>query len=128
MLRLAQQQPSSDWLIKLIFRKLTRVENDAKGAVSLSKFEETRKELTNRLEEAEEVLKEEKLSRMDEKLQLERKIKNLQGHMINIYTGNIPPEMAQMLDTIVKIKLQSAHASNTGGDAHAVNHNVEQTI
>ena len=48
--------------------------------------------------------------------------------MINIYTGNIPHEMAQMLDTIVKIKLQSAHASNTGGDAHAVNHNVEQTI
>ena len=113
---------------KTEFRKLTRLENDAKGAVSLSKFEETRKELTNRLEEAEDTLKEEKLSRMDEKLQLERKIKNLQGHMINIYTGNIPPEMAQMLDTIVKIKLQSAHASSSGGDAHAVNHNVEQTI
>ena len=113
-------------MLNFICRKLTRVENDAKGAVSLSKFEDTRNELTNRLDEAEEFLKEEKLSRMDEKIQLERKIKNLQGHMINIYTGNIPPEMAQMLDTIVKIKLQSAHASS--GDAHAVNHNVEQTI
>ena len=92
---------------KIYFRKLTRLENDAKGAVSLSKFEETRKELTNRLEEAEDVLKEEKLSRMDEKLQLERKIKNLQGHMISIYTGHVPLEMAKMLDQIVKLRLEA---------------------
>merc|ERR1719361_3008051 len=92
-------------------RKISRLESDVKKSISSEKFDTTVAELNSRLSESEEKLNLEKYGRSQDKIQMERKIKNLQGHMINIYTGNIPPEMCQMLDTIVRIKLNASPES-----------------
>jgi len=78
---------------------------DAENRVPKAKYDEAVRELTDKVSNLDERLKDESYSRVEEKRIAEQVIQNLQGHMINIYTGNIPTEMAKMLDTIVKIKL-----------------------
>lgn len=86
-------------------RKLNRLENESR--VPKAKFDEIVTDLKTRLSEAEDRLKDETYARMEEKRILETKIKNLQGHMISIYTGHVPLEMAKMLDQIVKLRLEA---------------------
>ena len=49
-------------------------------------------------------LKAEKAGRNEEKLNYETIVHNLRGHMLNIYAGNVSPEMAQVLNTALKLE------------------------
>ena len=49
-------------------------------------------------------LKSEKAARNEEKLNYETIVHNLRGHMLNIYAGNVSPEMAQVLNTALKLE------------------------
>ena len=60
-------------------RKISRLESDVKKSISSEKFETTVAELNSRLSESEEKLNLEKYGRSQDKIQMERKIKNLQG-------------------------------------------------
>jgi len=84
-------------------RKVRNLESE--NRIPKAKYDDAVRELNDKVSDLEDRLKDESFARIEEKQVMERVIQNLQGHMINIYTGNIPHEMAQMLDTIVKIKL-----------------------
>ena len=95
-----------DFWENLNFRKITQLKTDSKTSISKSLHDEIIGEMSARIDELEDQLREEKYGRIADQRDFDRKMKNLQGHMINIYTGNIPPEMAKMLDGIVKLKLR----------------------
>merc|ERR1712130_511622 len=48
--------------------------------------------------------KSEKAARNEEKLNYETIVHNLRGHMLNIYSGNVSPEMAQVLNQALKLE------------------------
>ena len=51
-------------------------------------------------------VKKEKISRSEDKLDYERIIQNLRGHMLNIYTGNVSPEMTKVLNAALELELR----------------------
>ena len=58
---------------------MSRLETDVKKSIPTEKFDEKAAELNSRLSESEEKLNLEKFGRSQDKIQMERKIKNLQG-------------------------------------------------
>jgi len=58
------------------------------------------------ISELDETLENTKKCQKEENLNYEKVIQNLRGHMLNIYTGNISPEMELILNAAVKIQLR----------------------
>lgn len=79
--------------------KCSRLEIRSRTADDIEKYKRTVDELRGEL-------KQEKSSRNEEKLNYETIIHNLRGHMLNIYTGNISADMAQLLNASVQLELR----------------------
>lgn len=69
-----------------------------------SRISDDSEKLKKEINQLKSDLKAEKAARNEEKLNYETIVHNLRGHMLNIYAGNVSPEMAQILNTALEIE------------------------
>jgi len=78
-----------------------------------SRISDDSEKLKKEINQLKSDLKAEKAARNEEKLNYETIVHNLRGHMLNIYAGNVSPEMAQILNTALEIERRKQQKIST---------------
>ena len=84
--------------------QLTEVKTKCSRLELRSRITEDAEKYKNTIDELRSELKVEKSSRNEEKLNYETIIHNLRGHMLNIYAGNVSPDMEKVLNTALQLE------------------------
>ena len=101
-----EQGRAKDAQIGELKMKLGRLERS-------NRLQEDSEKLKREINDLKSDLKAEKSARNEEKLNYETIVHNLRGHMLNIYAGNVSPEMTQILNTALEIERRKQQKIST---------------